>query len=423
MEWSLLRGIIKHLESNITRTIDYEDLVRLDELKNRIYARLTSSKWKPDEFEVYIDHLRNICLRSIGIYQQIKKVVTKPSKYTRKLLDSENEVDRNFIVLMHNFNSSIREVLKALINQIHILNSLKPAARLPRKKQEALQHEFENEKYLLYLNKDLADAIIAKYHSVEGYSEGLEKFCRSKPKFFESSMVRGMPNADYAILLGQGFYNHEGEKIPHTQFEPRTVATALLHKAGLIGKIIVTGYGGEAEFMRDVLIRKRVRRRDIILENEATDTTVNLLLSRFKVLDRAEHILDPKEGPLRIVTITSQFHINRAYELFRQIYGVSLRIGKIHLGAIGTTDMDIPNREFLMKNPLLLLHPNLAEDRYRQIEHLIGFSINLRRLNINNKKAVDIFIGPIINQDPSRAAIIIKLLEEIKEDQKSQGPV
>lgn len=119
------------------------------------------------------------------------------------------------------------------------------------------------------------------------------------------------------ILLGGGIY--ENGSMPEDAKRRAERSYGLL-KDGKIRELILSGKGlskkeghTEAEAYARYLMKKGIRRKDLILERVSMDTIGNAVYSK-KICLR-------KKFPKRIILITSDYHMKRALMIFRHIFG------------------------------------------------------------------------------------------------------
>ena len=114
--------------------------------------------------------------------------------------------------------------------------------------------------------------------------------------------LKNLSVEDKTRILFDTVYDDNGEKAPVgivlgcsyvPYMEERIIGAAELYKSGRIEKLIPTGSGiaallpekriTEAEYMAEELIKRGVKREDIILENNATTTIENMICSQLEI--------------------------------------------------------------------------------------------------------------------------------------------
>merc|ERR1711990_68951 len=80
-------------------------------------------------------------------------------------------------------------------------------------------------------------------------------------------------------------------------------------------KLVLTGYGGEAQVMADILERKGIDEERLLLEEKAEDTIQNAYYS-LTLLDQS-YSLSQASKTVEIVLVTSDYHMPRASWIFR----------------------------------------------------------------------------------------------------------
>jgi len=139
---------------------------------------------------------------------------------------------------------------------------------------------------------------------------------------------------DYGIVLG-------GKPIA---CGPRAEKAARLYREGKVGKLIVSGGVKwetdegllcESEIMRNVLLKNRVPKKDIIIDRLAESTKENMIYSSLKIIRDSD---DEKE--ISVVIVTSFSQLKRSIALAERLLPRQFKIG----GAYAENTDDFPMR-------------------------------------------------------------------------------
>ena len=111
-----------------------------------------------------------------------------------------------------------------------------------------------------------------------------------------------------------------------------------LYRAGLVSKILVSGginrvtKENEAKEMSDKLIKVGVKRNDIILENESTNSLENVLFSK--------QVIDKKVGfnkIKKIIAVVKHYHSRRALMTLKKYFPQNIELIPVTYGIYGFT--------------------------------------------------------------------------------------
>ncbi len=129
-------------------------------------------------------------------------------------------------------------------------------------------------------------------------------------------LVKNLPEADAVIVLGGGIRAGDAGKIIYPEMHmaaDRAWHAARIYKAGRAPYVVTTGTGSSNSDRR-LLLDLGVPDKAIIQENTARNTEEHVFL----VKEALKRKYPKKEGPFRVLVVTSAWHMRRAMLNFKQ---------------------------------------------------------------------------------------------------------
>ncbi|GBF12106.1 YdcF family protein [Tepidibacillus infernus] len=132
---------------------------------------------------------------------------------------------------------------------------------------------------------------------------------------FMSAHPTNKVDADYMIVLGSGLHD---DQLTLTLLERLNTSIDYLSKYPDLPVVVTGGKGfgetiSEAEAMKKYLVEQGINKERILTEDQSTSTMENFRFSKDLLLKKGE------KEPLKILIVTSDFHLFRAKLLARRI--------------------------------------------------------------------------------------------------------